>query len=84
MRIRDVPNNNIIPDSDTGAGLTLTNMAKALPVVKRSTEAVKIEIPNFFMLFLTFSLDVLNSVDCLVLLHHGIYLFRVKENLISG
>ena len=64
MRIRDVPNNNIIPGSDTGVGLTLTCNANEFPLVKRSTEAVKIPIPNdFFMLFLTFSLNIFNNVD---------------------
>ena len=79
MKIRAVPNNNIIPGSDTGVGLTLTSIANALPVVKRSTDAVKIEIPNdFFMLFLTFPLNVLNNVDKLIFLNHGIFQFRVK------
>ena len=81
MKIRDVPNNNMVPGSDTWVGLTLTSIANALPVVKRSTEAVKIEIPNdFFILFLTFSLNVLNNVDRLIFFHHEIFQFRVKEN----
>ena len=55
MRVNDAPNNNMVPGSDTGVGLTLRNIANALPVVKSSAEAVKTGIHNdFFIPFLFF------------------------------
>lgn len=67
MTVRDAPNSNMVPGSDTGVGLTLRNIANALPVVKSSNEAVKTGIRNdFFILFLSFSLNVVNNIESLI------------------